>query len=677
MKIELSRFIKHALYINGTAFRFTKIGIIVFIFQTSLLIQTGFSQTPDAFVKINRLDKIIKIIDQSVVSAPAKTAASSSPGAMIKGLFQGTDWIDPSRSIIIGITFASVQPDILFFIPFVKPNENFRTSYNAIKGSDYYIISLSSGQQKNIVNKKMLAALKNAAQSKADALISIEIEVKRLLDGRDAQIRQLIQNMPLSSGDPAVNSMMLTPAEMRMALLKMLAKARQLERITANTDFDDQIFKTAFKLRAIDGSEMAQLFDSGGNQSFLQGYQPESQIRFQSHSFDVKGMIELFNACFGSVYAKSGVDFDTILKISPYFTGETAGGISYNRNRMSFEMISVIKKKQSTENFTETVYLPWLLEYSRNMSQILETQIEGQMRPIYTRTLDSTVSGHKVVGVKGQWPVLGANTGDAWMTYRMRITTVGNFLIIAPNDNRLKNLIQLVNTLKRQPVGNTPLMNMTVDLRGYLKAMNHLRPGSYGADRTFEKMGAIRIALNFKDREAVFTSSMRVQDIRTLATYFDTQPVSKKRRPPNKQTQKKVKQTSPKLLAPPVKAPRYSDTAVKNADYWLNKGLICATYGNDLTAVRYFKKALALSPQRGDIWFNQGISYGEMGDFIEAIMALNKALELGFSEGLGLYGRARVHLLAGATSKALEDFRHAAALGNNEAIHYMKKRGIE
>jgi len=667
MKTEPFRFIRRALFITG---------IIVFIFQTPFLIQAGLSQTPDAFVKINRLDKIIKIIDQSIVSAPAQTAPSSSPGAMIKGLLQGTDWIDPSRSIIIGITFSSVQPDILFFIPFVKPNENFRTSYNAIKGSDYYIIPLSSGEQKSTVNKKMLAALKHAAKSKTDALISIEIEVKRLLDGSDAQIRQLIQNMPLSSGDPAANEMMLTPSEMRMALLKMIAKARQLERITANTDFDDQIFKTAFKLRAIDGSEIAQLFDSGGNQSFLQGYQPESQIRFQSHSFDVRGMIELFNACFGSVYAKSGIDFDTILKISPYFTGESVGGISYNRNRMSFEMISVINAKQSTENFTEAVYLPWLLEYSRNMSQILETQIEGQ-RPIYTRTLDSTVSGHKVVGVKGQWPVMGSNTGDAWMSYRMRVTTVGNFLIIAPNDNRLKNLIQLANTLKRQPVGKTPLMNVTVDLRGYLKAMNHLRPGSHGADRTFINMGAIRIALNFKNREAVFTSSMRVQDIQTLATYFDTQPVSKKRRPPIKQTRKKVKQTSPKPMDPPVKAPRNSDTTVKNADYWLNKGLICATYGNDPTAVRYFKKALALSPQRGDIWFHQGISYGEMGDFIEAIIALNKALELGFSEGLGLYGRARVYLLAGETSKALEDFRHAAALGNNDAIHYMKKRGIE
>jgi len=679
MKYALFGFTRRVLNKGGTAFRFTKICIIVSLFQTPLIIQAGFSQTPDAYVKINRLDKIIKIMDQSVVSTPAETAPTSSPGAMIKGLLQGTDWIDPSRSIVIGITFASSQPDIFFFIPFIKPNDNFRTSYHAIKGSDYYIISLSSGRQNSIVHKETLEALKNAAQSRADALISIEIEVKRLLDGRHALLMQLIRNMPLSSDGQSVDEMMLTPAEIRSTLLKMLAKARQLVRITANTDFDDRIFKTAFKASAVKGSEIARLFASGGRQSFLQGYLPEAQIRFQSQSFDVKGMIELINACFGTVYAKSGIDFNHILKISPYFTGESTGGISYSHNRMFFEMISVLDDRQLSENFVETIYLPWLLEYGQNMSRILEKQITGRMRPLYKRALDSTVSGHKVVGVKGQWPVLDysktANGDVSWLRYRMRITTHNNFLIIAPNDNLLKKSIQLANKFKKQPVGQTPLMKATVDLNGYLEQMNHLRPKNSGDNPSVKKMGAIQVALTFKDREAVFTSSMRIKDIRTLETYFETQPVSKKR-PPVKLTESEKKQTLPKSPVP-VKRPRYSEPAVKNADYWLNKGLICATYGNDSTAVRYYKKALALSPQRGAIWFNQGISYGEMGDFVEAIIALNKALELGFSEGLGLYGRARVYLLAGETSKALEDFRHAAALGNRDAANYLEKTGIK
>jgi hypothetical protein len=235
---------------------------------------------------------------------------------------------------------------------------------------------------------------------------------------------------------------------------------------------------------------------------------------------------------------------------------------------MLFEMISVLKDRPQAKNFAEAICLLWLSEYSRNMSQILKTKIGGRIRPVYTRTLDSTVSGHKVAGVKGQWPVPGYrgsantgrqtdNTGVSWMKYRMRITTHDNFLIIAPDDNRLKNLIRLANTLKKQPVGKTRLMNITVDLNGYLEQMTHLWPQSNGAGRSLKKMGAIQITLNLHDREAVFTSSMRIQDIQTLTTYFDTQPVSK-----NKQMSV---QLTP--LDPPAKAPVHPDTAAKT-DYW-------------------------------------------------------------------------------------------------------------
>ena len=671
MKSELLLFIMRLLFITGA---------IVSIFQIPLLIQTSYSQTPDAYIKIRHPDKILKLIDQAAISAPSKNVPASSPGTTLKDLLHGTDWIDPSQSIIMGITFVSVRPGIFIFIPFVKPNENFETSYNAIKGSDYYIISLSSGQQKSIADQEMLTALKNAAQSKAEALISIDIEVKRMMDGRYAQIRRLIRNMPLSSGDSTANAM-LTPAEIRMTLFTMLDKIKQLERITANTDFDGRILKTALKLRAIEGSEVAQLFASGGSQSFLQNYLPEAQIRFQSQSFDVNGMIQLLNACFGTVDAKAGADFDNILKISSYFTGETAGGIIYNRNQMLFEMISVFKDRPQAKNFTETIFLPWLSEYSRNMSQILETKRGGRARPVYTRTLDSTVNGHKVAGFKGQWSVpeyIGGpntgqteNTGVSWMKYRMRITTHDNFLIIAPNDNRLKHLIRLVNTFKKQPADKTRLVNMTIDLNGCLEQMNRLGQQSNDAGRSLKKMGAMQIELNLQDREAVFTSLMRIQDIRTMATCFNTQPVSKNKR-------LSVKQKSLVPMVPPTqKKPRPSNTDVKKTGYWLDKGLICATYGNDLTAIMYFKKALELSPQRGDIWFTQGISYGETGNFTEALLSLNKALKAGFSEGLGLYGRARIYLLAGETSKAMEDFRQAADLGNSDAINYLEKKGEE
>lgn len=644
----------------------------------AFLDRSAHAQTPDAFIKISRIDPIIGIMEQSAVDPSARKKPSSSPGAMIEGMLQGTAWIDPSRSIIIGVAFSQMQPQIFVFIPFAKPNKNFQSSYNAVKGADYYVVPLSSGRQPSSVNPEMLAALETASRAQADALIEVKIEIKRLLDGRYDQLRQLINDTPLSPPNSQTpQEIMLKPGEIRITLLNLLAKARQLENITATIDFDEQMFKTALKARAIKGTAMAQLFASGRQQSHLKNYHPESHIRFRSRAFDVKGMLDLLDACFGRIYTQLGVDFKSISKISAYFTGESAGGISYRRNQMMLEMISQLSDPKSSVNFAEAIYLPWFLEYNRNIGRIIETRSGGRIKPQCSRILDSTLDGHKVVGVKGQWPVMDAGNNIAAMKYRMRITTVDSFLVIAPNDNRMKALIQKVKTLEKKPVGKTPLMTTTVDLKGYLAALNRLNPKRSGAIPLPRDMGAIQITMNGDGLGASFRSSMRVKDIRPLAAYFSAQTVSNQRRVAVKSTQPKLEMKAPKQPSEPAAVTGHTAVRPRNADYWVRKGMICSTYGNDAAAVKYFEKALKLSPKRADIWFNQGISYGEIGDFVEAVMALNKALELGYPEGAGLYGRARIYLLADETERALEDIRHAAALGYDEAIEYLNKRCVE
>ncbi len=38
------------------------------------------------------------------------------------------------------------------------------------------------------------------------------------------------------------------------------------------------------------------------------------------------------------------------------------------------------------------------------------------------------------------------------------------------------------------------------------------------------------------------------------------------------------------------------DAPVKNADYWFDKGALCATYGNDPAAIKYFQKVINSTP---------------------------------------------------------------------------------
>ena len=110
----------------------------------------------------------------------------------------------------------------------------------------------------------------------------------------------------------------------------------------------------------------------------------------------------------------------------------------------------------------------------------------------------------------------------------------------------------------------------------------------------------------------------------------------------------------------------------KEADDWFDKGALCATYGNEQAAIKYFQKVISLDPQRSGAYFEQGISYGQLAEYTKALNLINKALELDSQNGLYIYGRGRVYLLAGKTEKAMEDFKKAAELDDEDAQTYLK-----
>lgn len=109
----------------------------------------------------------------------------------------------------------------------------------------------------------------------------------------------------------------------------------------------------------------------------------------------------------------------------------------------------------------------------------------------------------------------------------------------------------------------------------------------------------------------------------------------------------------------------------KDADYWFDKGALCATYGNDKAAIKFFQKVISKDPQRSDAYFEQGISYGQLGEHFKAISKINKAIELDPLNGLYFYGRGRVYLLAGEKEKAMGDFMKAAELDDEDALNYI------
>jgi tetratricopeptide (TPR) repeat protein len=159
-------------------------------------------------------------------------------------------------------------------------------------------------------------------------------------------------------------------------------------------------------------------------------------------------------------------------------------------------------------------------------------------------------------------------------------------------------------------------------------------------------------------------------------------------------TDKTLKTSKTRAVAntsnPPIKADKIDDktlealalnksaavekktTSPGDADYWFDKGALCATYGNDQAAINYFQKAISLDPNRSGAYFEQGISYGQLGDFDKAVYLVNKALEKEPQNGLYHYGRGRVYLLAGKQDQAMQDFKKAAELDDEDAQAYLK-----
>jgi tetratricopeptide (TPR) repeat protein len=128
--------------------------------------------------------------------------------------------------------------------------------------------------------------------------------------------------------------------------------------------------------------------------------------------------------------------------------------------------------------------------------------------------------------------------------------------------------------------------------------------------------------------------------------------------------------------APKSQTAKRTTTPVKrNADYWFRKGALVSTYGNNKAAVVYFQKAIVLNPNFSGAYFSQGVSYGQLGRYQEAINQINRALKLEPQNGMYYYGRARVYLLSGDKAKAMEDFRKAADLGDEDAVNYLNYIG--
>ena len=142
---------------------------LIIVTNCSVQAKNNITDSLDIIVKISRIDETLSVIEE-LMKADTKTNTPS-PADMLRGMLQGTDWIDHNRPIVLGVVLKNAtKPEVAALIPFKEQNNNFQAAFNAGSGSDYYIISVPPVPNGNISESLKIALVDVSKTESGDSL---------------------------------------------------------------------------------------------------------------------------------------------------------------------------------------------------------------------------------------------------------------------------------------------------------------------------------------------------------------------------------------------------------------------------------------------------------------------------------------------------------------------------
>jgi hypothetical protein len=659
---------------TGTCLWKSAKAMLITCLVTGMVLTAGWQQrtaaAADLVVKISRLERVLDLIDSMGTSD-----AGQAPTDALRGMLQAVDWIDDDRSIVMSWDKSGERVFSAILVPFREANPNFEDAYNAVPSGDYYILSLPPGKAAAIpqdVEREMAAASREVSAS----TVSMTLALRQLIAGNREGINNLLQSAAQASPSDQTDPLAPNPEEIRHMLAGLVEAAEQIEFLTLHLDLNENQFSMVAETIPVQGGELSTFLASSGLTTRLDGYQSVHDITFRSRSYDVDAVLEVLDTIFGPIYRKLGINFADLTALGSYFTGETAGGMTYGEeDRVLVECMAVLKNEVDSQNFIKNVYLPWAEEYGRNVTRLMREGTGKPIAAVLTRTPDSTVEGHRVIGMRMKLPVSPMPFGDGQesnqervMVYEVRTAVAGNLLLMAPDDVRLAGMIRLAGGLKKK-TSHGPMMTMMVDMGKYLSSLARFIPG-HGIDpHSIPDLGTVSFAVATGTDRMITSAAMETDDIRMMMAYLKRmQPSEEDKQPASAPAP--TKPVSPTVAKKSVTAPK--QPVVRDAADWMEKGRLAATYGAYAPAIKYYKKALAMGSEESRVYFNVGIAYGELGEFARALDYLSRAIQMESERGAYYYGRGRVYLISGNKHMAMEDFKRAAELGDFDAIQYVE-----
>ncbi len=493
--------------------------LLIFVYLSPAWAKKSENAFFDAIFSINHLEKTLSLIDDLMGFDPEKQFES--PTNMLRVMIQGTNWIDPSRLITIGVKLEDSKVKTAILIPFSQPNKNFRAIYKPVVGPDYYFLSLPPHNSRNFP-KEGIEALLAASNSGLKKSLYLNFNPHTLLAKKNTRVEQFLAYLKDIPQTPGQKEKGLAEAELQELIMALLNNASQLEFFGLGFDLTPKELTSSIEVRARPNTDLFVLFSQSCKNAYLLDYRPRFQINARSGCHDLKGMIRINDAIFGKFYKQIGFDLPIFTQISDKFTGEMAGGISLNEEKIDFEMVMVLARPDASGSFLVKEYLPWLTNLNHEIAVMLEKNSGQKIEPSFIRTKDSKVAEHEVIGFKirvpfpsGSMAVPLKETLKEIFEYEVRMTTHGNLLLSAGDDKRLQHLLLQTKALKPKP-SQTPLMAFDVDMSKYIQ----LRQNTLNMAVPFTEMGRISSAVWVADGQAASTTTIQTRDIKTLIAIY-------------------------------------------------------------------------------------------------------------------------------------------------------------
>jgi hypothetical protein len=624
----------------------------------------GAASRPPVLIQINDLDGLLRLADR--LAAPASGSSGAAPSALLWGLFQGTDWLDPARAVVLGLRHDGQRSSWRALIPFRTPNESFRAAFGASAGSDYYILTLPPGAPP-VPAPGLETALVEAAARPGRETLSLDLAAAELLSLWRPRLEEALRQ---PTPNAAAGATGLDPA----AVGGFLDTLAQLERLRLRLDGAGDEVVLDLEAAAAAGSFMAGVLQPGEGMARLGGYTPDYPVHFHSRPYNMRGVMQLLDAAAGPVYRRLGLDLEAVTDMTRDFTGEMAGGMRPSpQGGVVFEAVYALHPSADADNFVEEVYLPGIEAYGRQLATALAAEQAALTGSALERTADSVVAGRPVAGYRsalslGPLPGSASPGGPGGIQtshVETRVTTLGDLLLTASDDTTLERLLRQAPAWTAAPAEG-PTMRLVADLGAILQAWQS-QAGADHQTSTEWRPGTLTLQMRLDGGRAVLRTTMATADLHDLMQLLTG-------------LQAAEGPVGAALTAPIVRTAAGAPPATGapapvegTADFWMDRGGLLSAYGNYKGAVACFQKALTLEPRLAEAAFQLGVAYGELGLFEQAVEALSRAVAQAPDRGHYHYGRGRVYLLAGDEDLAMQDFMEAAFLGDSDARTYLRE----